>query len=267
MRATRYWWWLVSAAKIGQWVISGTCGELAASIYRVQGQTRSIRTLRSALGELAATGWISIRPGQRGIVIVLHRSRFAFWTRTRCGNITPVTTKPTFTDSRQGLPGDDPTSNSHSDIRVLDKLDNKRIALKSKSHAKYSNWINPILFTLRCLLRGAPDRFGIEVLAAAEISGETELTEVPWGRYAGEWQRMTISEREGIARTWFLPALRAVTGPRPAPSSPAPRPAPSSPAPRPAPSSPAPISLTPEELRILTAANDRVRNLHVWGDS
>ena len=270
VRATRYWWWLVSAAKIGQWVIAGTCGELAASIYRAQGQTRSVRTLRSAFVELAASGWISVRPGRRGIIITLDRSRFTYWTRTSCGNIIPITTVPTYTDSRQDLPVEDRTIKSTSDIRVLDKLDNKRIALKSKSHAKYSNWINPILFTIRCLLRGAPDRFGVEVLAASELAGDTELCEVPWGRYSGEWQRMSIAEREGIARSWFLPALRAVTS-RPAPSSPpSSRPAPSSPpSSRPAPSSPpssrpAPSSLGRDELAILTAARNRARSRHVW---
>ena len=253
-RATRYFWWLVAMAKTGRWIVSGYCAAIAAAVYRVQGQTRSVRTLRAALRELEAGGWISVRPGRRGIAITLNRDRFSWWCQASFGNVTPIPTSPTKTDTRQLLPPSDRTNIPTSDFSVLTKISNKPLD-KSKKRANYTNWIHPILFTIRCLLRGAPDRFGLEVLAKTEIAGETSCTDVPWPRYAAEWQRMPIVEREGIARSWFLPALRAVTG-----SSP------SSPAPRPAPSSPAPSSLTPEDLRILTAAAERVRKLRVWGD-
>src|SRR4030042_1629201 len=207
-RAIRYFWWVVAAARIGQWSITGYCAAIAAAIYRTQGQTRSIRTLRSALREVEAAGYVTVRPATIGIRIDIDRNRMAWWTGKTYGNVTPLVTLHTVDYSRQTLPTEDRMSNNTNDPSDLYQISSKLLTnSKNRANKNYTSWIHPIIFTLRVLLRGAQDRFGLEVLAKSEISGETELTEIPWDRYSAEWQRLPISEREGIARTWFLPGV------------------------------------------------------------
>ena len=213
-RAARYLQFLVSVIKCGYTTIISDANTISDAIFRAQGQTRSVRTLRYALSELEDKGYIS-RPHNRGgshfkTVIYLNVDRFAFWTKIKTKKVIPIPTHDHNSGYVQKVQTDDrrnqtPCFNSqYPDIRENEE---QRAGTRSKPYANHI--FHPIIFTLRCLLWGKPDMGKVLSKASREIAGYSSESGIDWGHWTGElWRSFPTEEREGIARVDFLPRLR-----------------------------------------------------------
>lgn len=214
-RGTRgYLWFCLALVKRGYETIAATQREIADSYYRATGGNRSIRSLQYALNELEENGFVrrsKYRVGSDHFrsVIVINKDAFAFWTRERSKNVTPIPTPVYNSSYAQKMPKD--TGREITPCNNLLSSDSEykepRAHMRSKSNAKQFKF-HPIIFSLLTVLKW-PKFEPVEIqLAKAELSGLVDRTEIRWSKWERDWQRLPIDEREGICRTSFLPRLR-----------------------------------------------------------
>lgn len=224
-RARRYLFFLISLAQIGYGRIEAPMAAIADAIYRAQGQTASVRTLRSALAELEAAGYIVRRTCRLGeqrshAVIDLVPERFVYWTKIQTHNVVPCVPVSQVSPCRQVLPTDDrrinPRVNSSSYTPNNDtNVQEPRANARSKSHAKKHHY-HPIVYTLLCVMSGAGRARAIE-LATSELAGGENRSGVDWEYYTRLWRSLDCrpgGRREQTARSEIVPLLlRCLTTP------------------------------------------------------
>ena len=260
-----YLWYLLALVKRGYETIAAPQRTIADACHRATGGNKSIRSLQYALNELEENEFITRRKYRIGddhfrSVILINREAFSFWTRVKTKNVTPMPTRTHISTYAHDVRKDNvreitPCKSTHSSDNNYNTL---AARARCKTSAKQFKF-HPIIFSLLTVLFGRNIRRWPTVypsavqLAHAEISGETDRTEIRWGRWESEWQRMPISEREGICRTSFLPRLqshsqkfdRSKITPMKATSPPKPKP------PRAKPADLPPVLATPDHVRTL----------------
>ena len=178
-RARRYLFFIISLVQCGYCRIEAPMDALADSIYRAQGQTASVRTLRSALVELEAAGYLTRRRCRLGAdrdhaIIEIHQERFVYWTKIRSGNVIPCEPVSHNSPRRQVLPADDRrikhrvNSSSYHSL-VENNVQEQRAGARSKKSAKKHHY-HPIVYTLFCcMVAGREKQAAIEIARTPPI--------------------------------------------------------------------------------------------------
>lgn len=226
-RARRYLFFFVALVKIGYTAVAVPMEALAEAIYRAQGQTKSVRTLRTALQELEKTGYLRRNKYRIGddhfrSVIILNTDKFVYWTQRRSKNVIPLPTQSHNSGYRQVLPKANlTTTKSRVNSQNTYKSENNkprahaRCNLNTKNH-KY----HPLIYTLMVVLKGEPEVLRRKVLSLAthEIRIPDEnVSGVNWRYWESRWpflDHRPDGERELIAKSQILPALKKSLCPR-----------------------------------------------------
>lgn len=218
-RARRYLFFLISLVTMGYEGISAPMGAIADAIFRAQGQTAGVRTLRYALSELERAGYLARRKCRVGAdrghaVIDFCLDRFVFWTRIKQTNVIAHPTSSHISSCRQDLPADYRRINhrvNSCDSSVIN-IEEQRARTCSKKSAKKRNY-HPIVYTLLCVIPRSPVRDRMLRLAAKEIScGHSFESGVDWGHFAHLWRALDPAPgggRERTARREIVPLLYA----------------------------------------------------------
>lgn len=274
--------------------IISTIGELAA-VHRRAGLPGSPATVRRAIAGLEDKGFLWRRrcrlgSARLGIEILIARDRWAYWTQTSSGNVTPITVpkSPTsvYIPPHQSMGVGDDRTITQSSVNIRDIDINSSYARARGNNALYT-WLSkhPVMLTLWCMLKGSPDmtlfdRAKREIRAFEGHQTLEEPSGVPWEDLERHWNDMIPAVRESFANSQIIPALRGESSLDPASSSPPSSPdapatdeernairtlieasiastsIPDEPAPAPA---PAVSLLDDDQMRILRQARDRAR--------
>ena len=218
-RARRYLAFFVSVVKMGYRSISCRADVMADAIYRAQGQTKSVRTLSSAIRELESHGFMLRRTNRIGednfkTIITINAEKFTYWTKEREKNVIPLPTTSHISPYRQTLPRDDCRNESprvNSQYSYSSENNKPRAHTRNNKHAKKFKF-HPIIYTLMMVLRGKPDKTKLVDIAHEELSGQTSRAPLDWKGLESRWQAMPIMERDGIARADIIPVLRCIDG-------------------------------------------------------
>lgn len=234
-RARRYLFFLISLVKSGYTEIRAPMDAIADAIFRAQGQTSSVSTLRSALRELETMGYLYRRRcrlghDKAGASIVLHLERFTFWTQIRRQNVTPLPTSEHNSSCQQNLPGDD-RKNTSSVVNSQNSSEKRKD--RSNAHARSKNSAkkyHPVVYTLMCVLPRSPEKWQMIEIARREISiGASPDSGIDWPYFTRLWPALDPDpggRRESTARREIVPLLyRAISeGGNRNPNSPPPPP-------------------------------------------
>ena len=218
--------------------ITSTVGELAA-VHRRAGLPGSPATVRRALAGLEGKGFLWRRrcrlgPSRLGLELLVDRARWAYWTQTGAGNVTPITApKPptsVYIPPRQSMGAGEDRTITQSSVNTRNIDINSSYARARENNALY-NWLSkhPVMLTLWCMFKGSPDMtlFDIakrEVQALEAHQTPDELSGVPWEDLERNWDDMIPSVRESYAKSQIIPALRGESSPAPETWSPSPPP-------------------------------------------
>jgi hypothetical protein len=220
-RARRYLFFVISLVQCGYCRIEAPMDALADAIYRAQGQTASVRTLRSALAELEAAGYLTRRRCRLGAdrahaIIEIHQERFVYWTKIRSGNVIPCEPVSHNSPHRQVLPADDRrikhrvNTSSYSSLEA-NNVQEQRAGARSKNSAKKKkHHYHPIVYTLFCCLPPGPDKTALVEIARGELAGGTNRSGVDWEYYRRLWPALDCrpgGRRETTARSEIVPVL------------------------------------------------------------
>ena len=217
-RERRYLFFLISLVKSGYTEIRAPMAVISDAIYRSQGQTASVTTLRTAFRELEARGFITrgkCRIGRdvTGALIRIHVERFVFWTKIRTHNIAPLPTQCDNSRPQQVLPGDD-RRNTTIGVNSQDYSIKRKEGSNARAHSKKSAKIHkyhPVVYTLLCVLPQSPQKKSAIQLAEREIaSGSSSQSGIDWPHFARLWRALDPSPgggRERTARREIAPLL------------------------------------------------------------
>lgn len=218
-RARRYLFFIISLVQCGYCRIEAPMNVLSDAIYRAQGQTASVRTLRSALAELEAAGYLTRRRCRLGTdrahaIIELHVERFIYWTKVRSGNVIPCSFDSHNSACRQVLPADDRRMKhrvNSSSCRSLEEtnVQEQRAGARSKKSAKKHHY-HPIVYTLFCCLAAGREKQAAIEIARTELAGGVNRSGVDWDYYRRLWPALDCrpgGRRETTARSEIVPAL------------------------------------------------------------
>lgn len=275
--ARSYLSFLLALVRLGYSQIKAPLAVIAAAQFRAFGYTKSRRSAQRAIDELSKHGFIH-RPALRInydsklSVININIDRFSFWTKNP--------KKPTLSSKNlhaPNLPTDKLTSNPKN-LQIVDPMVLSSNSLKSKINAKnkkaktnFDSWQDPRFYTVRLVL--AVDRPAQAALIESRARAFFAKNSTGHKWTAQNWQTLTYSEREYIARHELIPEIQS-NALQAAPNAlqtlidclvhrpePTPEPAPLAPeSPIKEPSEPTPIILSDFELSILTAAKKRTNN-------
>lgn len=222
-RERRYLFFLISIVKSGFTEIRAPMGVIADAVFRAQGQTSSVSTLRTALRELEAKGYLYRRKcrlghDKEGASIVLAIERFTYWTQIQRQNITPLPTHAHLSPCQQKLPDDDRRNTSsvvNSQNSFNKRKDRSRARTCSNKSAKIQKY-HPIVYTLMCVLPQTPDKSKMLNIARREIStGDSRESGVDWPYFSRLWPALDPNpggRRETTARHEIVPLLyRAIS--------------------------------------------------------
>ncbi|MDD3380012.1 MAG: hypothetical protein PHD68_02190 [Rugosibacter sp.] len=231
-RARRYLFFLISLVRAGYCQISAPSAVLADAIYRAQGQTASIRTLRYALAELETAGYLVRRTCRLGkdrstSIIDIRVERFVFWTKIKTAKVSPITPTQSYLSAYRQEMQPEELSKDHCRVNSLKHtdIDNKepRAGARSKSSAKFV--YHPIIYTLMCVITNSAEKTRMIGLAKREIEGAPNETGIDWAYWARLWPSLDVEpggRREMTARKHIVPVLAAsLKAPQSPPSSPA----------------------------------------------
>jgi hypothetical protein len=218
-RARRYLFFVISLVQCGYYRIDAPMDVIADAIYRTQGQTASVRTLRSALAELEAAGYLTRRRCRLGIdrthaVIEIHVERFVYWTKVRSGNVIPCGTVSHNSSHRQVLPGDDRrikhrVNSSSYNSSVENNVQEQRAGARCKKSAKKHHY-HPIVYTLFCCMVAGREKQAAIKIARTELAGGVNRSGIDWDYYRRLWPALDCrpgGRRETTARSEIVPAL------------------------------------------------------------
>lgn len=178
-------------------------------------------TTRRALASLEAKGYLyrkrcRLGSASSGLELVLSLERWAYWTRRRVGNVSPIPSPQpvlSHTNPHQSKrPGEDRTR-TNTGVNSCN-LDKNRNNMHKGGSKKYR--FHPIVFTLWCYLtktkapdrRALVDRADLEIRAAGAGVVVANPTGVPWQQYAAQWRDMLPPVRESFAGSQIVPLLR-----------------------------------------------------------
>lgn len=220
----RYLFFLISLVKSGFSEIRAPMGVIADAIFRAQGQTKSVSTLRSAFRALESKGYLVRRKFRTGVdrggaVISLNLERFVFWTQIQRRNISPLPTSSHNSSCHQNLVGDD-RRNMEGVVNSQNSSDKRKLGSRARTCSKNSAKIkkyHPIVYTLICVLPPTPEKSKMLSIARREIvTGDSSHTGIDWPYYAGLWPALDPNpggRREVTARREIVPLLyRALKG-------------------------------------------------------
>lgn len=216
-RARRYLFFIISLVKVGYSGIAAPMAAIADAIFRTQGQTAGIRTLRSALVELESAGYVCRRRCRTGAnckqaVIDFQLERFVFWTKIRSRNVIPHPTLSHISSCRQNLPADDRRINHrvNNDNSPVTNIKEQRARTRSKKSAKKQKY-HPVFYTLLCVIPSSPVRPKMIDLASREIScGSGSQSGVDWSHFTRLWRALDPypgGGRERTAKREIVPLL------------------------------------------------------------
>jgi hypothetical protein len=219
-RARRYLFFVISLVQCGYCRIEAHMDTLADAIYRAQGQTSSVRTLRSALAELEAAGYLTRRRCRLGAdhahaIIEFHMERFVYWTKVRSGNVIPCSIDSHHSACRQVLPSDDReikhrVNSSSCSSSDESNVQEQRAYARSKKSAKKKHRYHPIVYTLLCCLPPSSDKTRVIEIARGELAGGENRSGIDWDYYNRLWPALDCrpgGRRETTARREIVPAL------------------------------------------------------------
>lgn len=207
---------LVALAKIGYTEIVAHVAAICNAIETAGGCSISERSVRRSFSQLETLGFISRKKFCYGTNryqthIILHLDRFEWWLNKKKAQT------PQITHSRPKWPDTPMTSNNNTLCNSKNSFiySNSKPVEKSTNKTKkpYSNWLHPVLYSViqsakRLKVPAVMLKYVIAT-CEAEITGEKigfeSQTGIEWNR--SQWQKMTISEREAVARIDILPRL------------------------------------------------------------
>jgi len=265
---------LISLVKLGYTGISAPIGAIEKTLSRV-GYSISRRSLFRALADLESHGYFhrqKFRVGNDkfGTDLVFIAARFEFWRKQ-----TPAVKPATFQHTNPHVPNwqEDPRTKIPS--RVNSSNINNNSYKKPRGRARVK--IHPVLYTLSVVLTALKARDRAIVLSRARCEIEAERSGIECAGHSGalwdrpSWLEMPHEVKESICRQEILPLLRnletlksrgetvdffeVITQLDQEMELPTPKPQTVL---QPPPNLP-PVDLPPDELRILQAADERVR--------
>lgn len=217
-RERRHLFFLVSLVRSGYTEIRAPMGVIADAIYRSQGQTSSVSTVRTAFRELELRGYLTRSRCRLGdaaacACIRIHVERFVFWTRVQQRNVVPCPTSCDISPRQQNLPGDDRRITSsvvNSQDSSIKRKDGSNACAGSKKSAKKYRY-HPIVYTLLCVLPRSPQKFAAIRMAEREIAGGiSSESGLDWLHFARLWRALDPAPgggRERTARREIVPLL------------------------------------------------------------
>lgn len=205
---------LVALAKMGFSEVIAHVAVICSAIDNSSGCAISDRSLRRSFAHLESLGFISRQKFCYGTNryqthIILHLDRFQWWLNNKKSQ------SPQITHARPKWPDYTITSNNSTLCNSKNSFiySNSKPVEKSTNKTKkpYSQWLHPVLYSViqsAKRLKVPNDMFKYLVSACEnEIAGEkigiTAPSGIEWNR--SQWQKMTIAERESVARLDILP--------------------------------------------------------------
>lgn len=205
---------LVALAKMGFSEVIAHVAVICSAIDNSSGCAISDRSLRRSFAHLESLGFISRQKFCYGTNryqthIILHLDRFQWWMNDKKSH------SPHVTHSRPKWPDYTITSNNTTLCNSKDSFiySNSKAAEKTEQKTKkpYSQWLHPVLFSVIQSAKrlNVPANLTKYLITACEneIAGEKIGIAAPsgieWNR--SQWQKMSIAERESVARLDILP--------------------------------------------------------------
>lgn len=205
---------LVALAKMGFSEVIAHVAVICQAIENSSGCSISERSLRRSFAHLENLGFISRQKFCYGehlyqTHIILHIDRFQWWLNNKKSH------PPHIAHSRPKWPDYTITSNNSTLCNSKNSFiySNSKPVEKSTNKTKkpYSKWIHPVLYSViqsAKRLKMPADMLKYLISACEnEIAGEkigiTSPSGIEWNR--AQWQKMTIAERESVARLDILP--------------------------------------------------------------
>jgi len=225
--------WLLQAIlplyRQGAGVLQVTLAALADTAARVAGYGYSLRTTRSALGDLEAAGLIARRNYRHGgeLRIVLRDTLADLLSRDKLNRTSP---KPSHTQPhRQKFPGGRQkgtgntivpfdslvfSSNQQNDPPARIDVEPPPPAQKpapvhcekKTKPGKADHKFDPVVYSIRCVCE---NRFRgvLTAIANREIATGNAASGIEWGYWRARWQGMGIDQREFHAKRDLVPVL------------------------------------------------------------
>ena len=205
----------VAAIRKGYTGISACMDAISRTIYRLCGQARSVRSAFRAFAELEKAGFIirqkfRIGPDHFVSKIRFNLAKFAYWTCGKVSHISSslpdcqqyeVTSEGVLVNSRNLSPNVE-----HKPARVSERYVGGGKPQKEQG-GKTRVREHPIVFTLRCIVRGSNRRY---IIARAEVeltSRAMRTSGADLDKWEPAWTGLSIPEREIIAREQLVPYL------------------------------------------------------------
>ena len=190
-RGLRLWWLIAALVKLGYTGYRGPLGAVSDLLERLGGSGMSPRTLYRALGEIESFG-------------LIRRSACRFgrnWGGVEI-EFTKACSKHLHLPIRRTLEKTTINGVSNSVVSAC----NISKAVQKQNKGRPVHRIDPVIYSLRCVLRGRADR---AVLLAAAVRDQTARSAkiLNWSRLKERWLAMTIPEREYVALNEVLPAI------------------------------------------------------------
>ena len=205
---------LVALAKMGYTEVIAHVAVICQSIENSSGCSISERSLRRSLSQLESRGFIARQKFCYGTNryqthIILHIDRFLWWMNNKKSHLPQTAhTRPKWPDytitSNNTTLCNSKNSFIYSNSKPVEKSTNK-------TKKPYSNWLHPVLYSViqsAKQLKVPADMLKYLISACEnEIAGEKIGLPAPsgieWNR--SQWQKMSIAERESVARLDILP--------------------------------------------------------------
>lgn len=229
-RARRVLGVYIPLVKQGFDALTSPMGAIADAVFRISwGESKSIRTVQRAHSELIQAGFISFRQCRNtGVMIVFNLAAFAFWTRTKTKNVSPLPTQSHNVVSRETkcdcVPHTTtchPSDRTRKEVRVnsptISQSSNNSPRAGARDQKSYSKRRADIVLSLRCVLKKMdmhPSerrrivrklKYELAALQAGIPAAQSSGLDLDYWRK--RWDEMSITVRESTIRREFLPAL------------------------------------------------------------
>lgn len=205
---------LVALAKMGFSEVIAHVAVICSAIDNSSGCSISDRSLRRSLAHLESLGFLTRQKFCYGTNryqthIILHIDRFRWWMNNKKSHLPQTAhTRPKWPDytitSNNSTLCNSKNSFIYSNSKPVEKSTNK-------TKKPFSKWMHPVLFSViqsAKRLKMPADMLKYLISACEnEIAGEkiglSSPSGIEWNR--SQWQKMSIAERESVARLDILP--------------------------------------------------------------